>query len=406
MPEPRARLSRLPLSLFAVCCALGCNSESSTKGFPTPTSGGTSTSGGSSSAANTSAATNGTAVTNGTATSAATNGTASGGATSSAATNAGGADGTETTTTATTAGASASPIDRYGQLQVVAGRLSDSTGAPVTLRGQGFGWDNWWPQYYNADVVAWLRDDWCVDVVRPAMGIEPEGGYLENSAASKARIQSVVEAAIAKEIYVIIDWHAHDMHESEAVAFFSEMAQAYGDKPNVIYEVFNEPDDNETWSDVKTYAETVIAAIRQYDPDNIVIVGSPEWDQRIDLVAADPITSDTNVVYSLHFYAATHGQWLRDRANTVALAGIPLIVSESSGSDAAGQGTNDYTEWQAWFDLMEQQQISWVHYSVSDKAGETISVLEPGAAAQGGWDATQLTETGEYVRDLLRSHCD
>src|SRR6187399_1006145 len=236
------------------------------------------------------------------------------------------------------------------------------------------------------------------------MGIEPEGAFLEDPEASKARIQAVVEAAIAKGIYVIIDWHAHDRHESEAVAFFSEMAQAYGDQPNVIYEVFNEPEDDETWPDVKLYAETVIAAIRQHDPDNIVIVGSPEWDQRIDLVAADPITSDANVVYSLHFYAATHGQWLRDRANTVLAAGIPLIVSESSGSDAAGQGANDYTEWRAWFDLMEQQQISWVHYSVSDKAGETISVLEPGAAAQGGWDAAQLTETGEYVRDLLRSH--
>jgi endoglucanase len=311
----------------------------------------------------------------------------------------------EAVTSATTAGASSSPIDRYGQLQVVAGRLSDANGLPVTLRGQGFGWDNWWPQYYNADAVGWLRDDWCVDVVRPAMGIEPEGAYLANPAASKARVQAVVEAAIAKEIYVIIDWHAHDRHESEAAAFFSEMAQAYGAQPNVIYEIFNEPDD-ETWPDVKAYAETVIAAIRQHDPDNIVIVGSPEWDQRIDTVAADPITSDQNVVYSLHFYAATHGQWLRDRATLALAAGIPLFVSESSGSDAAGQGVNDYTQWQAWFDLMEQQQISWVHYSVSDKAGETISVLEPGAAAQGSWGATQLTETGEYIRDRLRSRCN
>ena len=367
----RTRPYRFPLAVCALCSATGCGSESSKKNFATLTSG------------NTRAADNsGTASTTH-----ATNGTASGGDT-------------------TTAGGSSSPVDRHGQLQVVVGRLSDESGAPVMLRGQGFGWDNWWPQYYNADAVAWLRDDWCVDVVRPAMGIEPDGAYLANPAASKARVRAVVEAAVANGIYVIIDWHAHDMHESEAVLFFSEMAQAYGDQPNVIYEVFNEPEDDESWPDVKAYAETVIAAIRQHDPDNIVIVGSPEWDQRIDLVAADPITTDANVVYSLHFYAATHGQWLRDRANTVVAAGIPLIVSESSGSDATGQGTNDYTQWQAWFDLMEAQQISWIHYSVSDKAGETISVLEPGAPAQGGWDAAQLTETGEYIRNLLRSHCD
>jgi endoglucanase len=237
------------------------------------------------------------------------------------------------------------------------------------------------------------------------MGIEPDGAYLQNPSASKSRIHAVVEAAIAKELYVIVDWHAHDRHQSEAIEFFSELAATYGDAPNVIYEVYNEPEE-ETWPEVKAYAEAVITAIRQHDPDNLVIVGSPEWDQRIDLVAADPITSDDNVIYALHFYAATHGGWLRDRAAEALSAGIPLLVSESSGSEAAGTGANDYAEWQAWFDFMDENQLSWINYSVSDKAGETISVLEPGASASGGWDASQLTETGEYIRDVLRSYCE
>lgn len=313
---------------------------------------------------------------------------------------------TNTTSASTDGNQSDTPVERHGQLQVVAGHLSNADGQAVTLRGQGFGWDNWWPQYYNADVVRWLREDWCVDMVRPAMGIEPDGAYLANPAASNARVQAVVEAAIAEGIYVIIDWHAHDLHESEAAVFFSEMAETYGADPNVLYEIFNEPEQDESWPDVKAYAETIIAAIRQHDPDNIVIVGSPEWDQRIDLVAADPITSDPNVVYSLHFYAGTHGGWLRDRAAAVIGAGIPLIVSESSGSEASGMGANNYAEWEAWFDLMEANQISWINYSVSDKAGETISVLEPGAPASGGWDASHLTETGEYIRGVFRDHCE
>jgi len=368
MHDPRARLA-LILSL-CLSGAAACDSGSASEGIPT--TGGTN------------AGSTSTAVGATTATPSATSATA--GAT-------------------TGVGPSTTPVERHGQLQVAVGRLSNSSGQAVTLRGQGFGWDNWWPQYYNADVVGWLAEDWCVDIVRPAMGIEPDGAYLQSPDASKARIQAVVEAAIAQGVYVIIDWHAHDLHQDEAVAFFSEMAEAYGDQPNVLYEVFNEPEQDETWPQVKAYAETVIAAIREHDPDNIVIVGSPEWDQRIDLVAADPITSDANVVYSLHFYAATHTGWLRDRASDVIQAGIPLIVSESSGSEASGLGANNYTEWQAWFDLMEQNQISWINYSVSDKADETISVLEPGAPASGGWNTDHLTETGEYIRGVFRSHC-
>jgi endoglucanase len=297
-------------------------------------------------------------------------------------------------------------VEQNGQLQIADGKLSDQCGQPVQLRGHGFGWDNWWPQYYNADVVSWLSEDWCVDVVRPAMGIARDGAYLQDPSASRGRVQAVVDAAIAEGIYVVIDWHAHDLHQSEAVQFFGDMAQMYGGEPNVIYEIFNEPEDDESWPQVKSYAEAVISAIREHDPDNLVIVGNPEWDQRIDLVAEDPITFDDQVLYAVHFYAAAHGSWLRDRVASAIADGIPVIVSESSGSEASGLGANDYNEWQAWFDFMDQNQVSWIHYSISDKEGETISVLEPGASASGGWGPDELTEPGEYVRDLLRSHCD
>jgi endoglucanase len=296
------------------------------------------------------------------------------------------------------------PVLRHGQLAVQGAKLLDASGQPVTLRGKAFGWDNWWPQFYNASVVRWLRDDWCADVVRPAMGIEPDGAYLSNREASRQRITAVVDAAIAANVYVIIDWHAHDLHEAEAVEFFSDMAERYGKYPHVLYEIFNEPEKDETWPQVKHYAAAVMAAIRKHDPDNIVIVGSPEWDQRIDLVLADPIRDQKNVMYSVHFYAGTHGQWLRDRTQAAIDAGIPVFVTESSGAEASGQGANAYDEWQAWIDFMEKNGVSYLNYSVSDKAGETISVLKPGARDTGNWSDEELTESGQFVRKLLRSN--
>jgi endoglucanase len=184
------------------------------------------------------------------------------------------------------------------------------------------------------------------------------------------------------------------------------MAQRYGQHPHVIYEIFNEPEQDETWPQVKQYATAVIGAIRQHDPDNLVVVGSPEWDQRIDAVAADPLAGQTTVLYSVHFYAGTHGQWLRDRTQAALDAGIPVIVTESSGAEASGQGQINYQEWKAWVDFMEQNRVSWLNYSVSDKAGEPISVLQPGANAAGGWSDAELTESGRHVRQLLRSYCE
>jgi endoglucanase len=296
------------------------------------------------------------------------------------------------------------PVASHGQLSVKGANLVDASLKPVVLRGQSFGWDNWWPQYYNASVVRWLWEDWCVDVVRAAMGIEPEGAYLSNQQVSKQRVEAVIEGAIAAGVYVIIDWHSHNINQPEAVAFFSEMAKKYGDKPNVIYEIFNEPEKDETWPQVKDYATTVIAAIRQHDPDNVIIVGSPEWDQRIDLVAADPLQGQSNIVYSVHFYADTHRDWLRQRTQAAVDRGIPVFVSESGGSEASGQGQNNYTEWKAWIDFMEKNHISWVNWSVSDKV-ETCAILEPGASASGGWTAAELTDTGEHFRNVLRSYC-
>jgi endoglucanase len=296
------------------------------------------------------------------------------------------------------------PVARYGQLRVEGAELLDASGEPAVLRGLSFGWDNWWPQYYNASVVHWLWEDWCVDVVRLAMGIEPDGAYLKSPASSRARIEAGVEGAIQAGIYVIIDWHAHDLHPAEAVSFFSEMAAKYGDKPNVIYEVFNEPEKDETWPQVKEYATAVIKAIREHDPDNLVIVGSPEWDQRIDTVASDPLQGQTNVLYSVHFYADTHRAWLRQRTEAAIAKGIPVFVSESGGSNSAGQGQNNYREWQAWIDFMDQHHISWLNWSISDKV-ETCAVLQPGASASGNWTAAELTDSGKHVRNVLRSYC-
>ncbi len=296
-----------------------------------------------------------------------------------------------------------SPVATHGQLYVSGRYMKDRNNATINLRGQSFGWSSWWPQYWNANVVSWLASDFKVDIVRAAMGIDASPGYLTGDMTNQKNLtKTVVNAAITSGVYVIIDWHCEAFHQAEAVAFFKEMAQTYGSNPNVIYEILNEPT-TQTWAQVKSYASAVIAGIRQYDPDNIIVVGCPQWDQVIRQVADSPLTGYTNIMYTVHFYAASHGQWLRDDCAYALGKNIPVFVTECSGMDASGSGAINYTEWEAWFSFMEANSISWCNWSVSDKAGESCSILLPGAPANGGWTSAHLNESGNYIRAKLRS---
>ncbi|RYY92654.1 MAG: glycoside hydrolase family 5 protein, partial [Chitinophagaceae bacterium] len=136
----------------------------------------------------------------------------------------------------------AQPVKRYGQLQVRGTQLTDSKGTPVVLRGMSFGWHIWHPRYYNGAAVRWLAQDWQCGVVRAAMGIEPERGYKDDSATAVTKVEAVVRGAIDAGIYVIVDWHSHNINRAEAKAFFTTMAQKWGRYPNIIWEIFNEPD--------------------------------------------------------------------------------------------------------------------------------------------------------------------
>ena len=172
------------------------------------------------------------------------------------------------------------------------------------------------------------------------MGVEPDKGYIREKDWSKEKIKVVVDAAIKENIYVIIDWHSHNIRLNEAKEFFVEMATTYGKYPHVIYEIFNEPE-QQSWPDVKAYSTELIKTIREIDPDNIILVGSPHWDQDIHIVADDPIKGYDNLMYTPHFYAATHKQWLRDRGDYALGKGVPLFISESAGMGANGNGPLD-----------------------------------------------------------------
>ena len=294
-------------------------------------------------------------------------------------------------------------VDLHGLLQVNGNSIVDKNGDAVSFAGNSFFWsnDNWGGErYYKSEVVSWLKEDWNTTIVRAAMGVEDPGGYLDNKAANKNRVKTIVDAAIDEGLYVIIDWHSHHAEDNtnEAVLFFQEMADLYGEHDNVIYEVYNEPLDI-SWSNIiKPYAVSVITTIRAIDSDNLIVVGTPEWSQRIDLAAADPIIGFSNIAYTLHFYTIYHQQWLRDRANAALDDGIALFVTEwgSIGYSLVDPEANKWMDW--CFD----NKISHCNWAVNDKE-EEWSILVPGASTSGGWEYDDLTDAGKLARNIIQN---
>jgi len=293
-----------------------------------------------------------------------------------------------------------SPVALNGKLQVVGTQLSNENGNPLVLRGASLGWHNLWPRFYNEEAVAWLADDWKCNVIRASMGVGLDDSYLENPDYALKCMTKVIDGAIKQGIYVLIDFHSHKLHTAEAKTFFTCMAKKYKDTPNVLYEIWNEPD-YYSWKVVKQYSEELITTIRSIDKDNLILVGSSHWDQDIDSVAGNPILNQKNIMYTMHFYAGTHKKWLRDRTDAAIAKGIPVFISECAGMDASGDGAIDETEWKSYLDWMDAGKLSWIVWSVSDK-NETCSMLLPRASSTGNWDAGVLKNWGKICRSAIR----
>lgn len=294
-------------------------------------------------------------------------------------------------------------VKKHGQLKVLGTQLVDQNNEPIMLRGMSYGWHSLWPRFYNKESVKWLKNDFKCNVVRAAMGIElGDSSYIKQPEFSKKKIKAIIDGAIKNDIYVIVDWHSHNINLKEAKLFFDEISKEYAGIPNVIYEIFNEPDD-ETWEEVKAYSEEIIKVIRKNDKKNIILVGCPRWDQDIHLPAANPIKEFDNLMYTVHFYAATHEKWLRDRTDEAIKSGLAIFVSESAGMEATGDGPLNVKAWKEYIDWMEERKISWITWSVSDK-DETCSILNKSASSKGNWKDEDLKESGLKIREFLRKY--
>ena len=337
-------------------------------------------------------------------------------------------------------------VDRHGQLSVEGTKVKDECGRTAQLKGMSFFWHQWdrSSEYMNRDVMEKLRDDWKVEIVRIPIAVRDGdpcsvlgtrtlaagecGGSNPGGVTGKRWAYDVarraIQAAVDAGIYVIVDWHAHPNKRTEAKEFFRTMAQEFGQYPNVIYEIYNEPtgsswtDLDQDWPELKAYSRDLIATIRQHDPDNLIVCPTPFYDQFVHQAADDPITVDidnnpvSNIAYCLHIYADAHrfdgqpGSWAKDALQK----GLPMFVTESGATAtdfgqprSTGRNQPNYPEYDKWRGWWDDNGISFCTWSMSIK-DEYGSSLLPGASTAGNWNnQTDLSDEGRQNRNYFRA---
>ena len=299
------------------------------------------------------------------------------------------------------------PFGQHGALHVENGKLTDADGNIVQLYGMSTHGIAWFPQYINYDSFRTLRDDWNTNCIRLAMYTAEYGGYCADGDKEQLKqlVRDGVSYATELGMYVIVDWHIlsdcdPNQNKDEAIAFFREMAEVFADNDNVLYEICNEPNGGTSWDSIKSYAEEVIPVIRAQKPDAVILVGTPTWSQEIDKAAASPL-DDSNVMYTLHFYAGTHKDDLRNRLETCVQNGLPVFVSEFGMCDASGNGANDFVSTSKWLDLLNKYQISFCCWNLANK-DESSSVFKASSTALSDWTDDDFNESGRWIRDYFR----
>lgn len=301
------------------------------------------------------------------------------------------------------------PFETHGKLSVKGTDIVDMNGDKYQLKGVSTHGITWFPDYVNKEAFETLRDDWGANLIRLAMYTDTGDSYGYCSGGDKDEILALVDkgvsAATELGMYVIVDWHIlsdsdPNNHIDDAKEFFDKVSKKYAAQENVIYEICNEPNGGTQWSSVKSYAETIIPVIRANDKDALIIVGTPNWSQDVDIASQDPITGYDNIMYAVHFYAATHKDDLRNKVKTALDNGLPVFVSEFSLCDASGNGGIDYDSSDEWFKLINENNLSYSSWSLCNK-NETSALIKSDSTATGSFSDGDLSDTGKYVRDRI-----
>jgi len=223
------------------------------------------------------------------------------------------------------------------------------------------------------DMATDNANGWYARVVRLPVypnAIDGQPGWIAGpDAYFNNHLNPAVQECVARQIYCIVDWHYISDYNSSTIDtatrnFWSYIAPKYANTPNVIFELYNEPVNPDSWSTWKATAQPWVNLIRASAPNNLILIGGPRWSQNVAEAATNPFTG-SNLVYVAHIYPEHGGQstwdsWFGNSSSTV-----PYFISEwgyqqSGNTPTSGTQSSYGNAFSAYLDAKAVSWTAWV----------------------------------------------
>lgn len=306
-------------------------------------------------------------------------------------------------------------INEWGRLKLVGNQLCSASGEPIQLRGWStFGYDYTFGGLYDDQTDFHKMKTYGANFARIAHYVNEFGGYNIDW------VKNCIDYTAAEGMYCLVDWHVLKPGNPNADdygrynEFFTQIMQHVKSKNynHVIYEICNEPNEDVTgapaafdyvWGWIKEYAYKVLPTIASNDPNAIVCVGTPQWDQDVTRAFQNPLEikdsfKDLQIMYSFHHYAADQQRYLG--ILSAAAAFVPIFITEWGLSNHDGNGAISTKAGQHMIDVangknLGNQLISWANWSWGNK-DEKSATWKSGSYSE-------MSDAGNFVAGVLRN---
>lgn len=201
-----------------------------------------------------------------------------------------------------------------------------------------------WKRYVASDLaqIQAARDAWCSNVIRIQVDQQE---VIHRNADFMADLKKEVDKAESLNMAVAIndqsEWDSRgypDNYQSSMTgSFWREItAVGYGKDDRIIFDLFNEPGMNWSWSAWHDRTRAVVNEIRDNGANNMIWAEGPQGAQTLEGVGSHRV-ADSNIVYEIHhpYPPRDAASWERDYYGSSAPGSYPVIDGEWTNWSAA-----------------------------------------------------------------------